>query len=59
MQGALGLAADEHSSMPTSKSKLNAVYPEGSATSNHWPCAVTSAATGAIKCMHAAALLQS
>ena len=59
MQGALGLAADEHSSMPTSKSKLNAVYPDGSGTSNHWPSAVSSAAIGAIECMHVAALLQS
>ena len=48
-----------HSSMPTSKSKLNAVHPDGSWTRCQLPPEITWLTTGAIECMQTDALLQS
>jgi len=50
---------DVHSSMPTSKSKLNAVHPDGSCTRYQLPPDNTSLSTGATECRHAGASLQS
>ena len=50
---------DAHSSMPTSKSRLNAVHPNGSGTRYQRPPLTASLGTGAIECMHAGAALQS
>ena len=49
---------DVHSSMPTSKSKLNAVHPDGSCTRYQMPPEITWLSTGAIECMQKGALLQ-
>ena len=58
MHMALGVE-DVHSSMPSSKSRLNAVHPDGSGTRYQRPPLTTSLSTGAIECMHDAASLQS